>query len=68
MEDNYKILQLGDCYLIKDTNLKTKKFIGKIITIGHNGVTMIKYIFPEDTKEFDPLMNTMGVFSKSPSR
>ena len=51
MKNNSTILQLGDCYLIKDTNLKTKKFIGKIISIGPNGVTLIKYIFPEDTKE-----------------
>lgn len=42
---------IGDYYLIKDPNLKAKKYIGKINSIESDQVILTKYIFPEDTKE-----------------
>ena len=46
--------QIGDYYQIKDQNLKAQKYIGKICSIKSiesNEAILIKYIFPEDTKE-----------------
>ena len=46
---NYHI---DDYYLIMDPNYNAEKFIGRINSIGQNGiVTLNIYIFPEDTNE-----------------
>ena len=40
-----------DFYEINDKRFKAGKYIGKIKTIKPNEVSLIIYIFPEDTKE-----------------
>ena len=42
---------VGEYYLIKDSNYKSDQFIGKIKVIGSDEVTLNIYIFPADTKE-----------------
>ena len=42
---------VGEYYLIKDSNYKSDQFIGKIKVIGLDEVTLNIYIFPADTIE-----------------